>query len=194
MSEGDSTIDVIKDDSKPAEKGPKTGKGHLNKAERLLRDQEAVRLKCVEGLGYEEIAKRLGFHDSGGAQKAVTRTLGRDLQANVEHYRQLHIDTLQSWLENLAPLIAGEMQEVEEVETETDGEKSSHSVAKRRKKQQLDATNTGLKILAEMRKYVGGLEVPSKVEASGPEGGPFVINMMMPQPNNEIIPVKQDEL
>ena len=194
MSEGDSTIDVIKDDSKPAEKGRKTGKGHLNKAERLLRDQEAVRLKCVEGLGYEEIAQRLGFYDSGGAQKAVTRTLGRDLQANVEHYRQLHMDALQSWLEKLAPLIAGEMQEVEEVETDTDGEKSTHSIAKRRKKQQLDATNTGLKILAEMRKYVAGLEVPSKVEASGPEGGPFVINMMMPKPNNEIIPVKQDEL
>lgn len=194
MSEGDSTPALVGDQPEKGQKVHEKGKGHLKKAERLLRDQEAVRLKCVEGIGYRDIAEKLGYHDASSAQKAVTRTLGRDLQANVEHYRQLHMDTLQSWLEKLAPLIAGEMQEVEEVETDTDGEKSTHSIAKRRKKQQLDATNTGLKILAEMRKYVGGLEVPSKVEASGPAGGPFVINMMMPQPNNEIAPVKQDEL
>jgi transposase-like protein len=49
---------------------PRTFKGGKNSPEVMERRRKAVELRC-QGLGYEEIARQLGYADNSGAYKAV---------------------------------------------------------------------------------------------------------------------------
>ncbi len=162
-------------------------KSQLTRAALIAQDAEAARMK-MDGKTYEYIADVLKYSSDSGAFDAVQRGLKRIASPDdMVAMRDWHVEQLKHMYDLLEPQRRGEMDELEITETDT---LKGSSISRTQKKRQLEAIATSQKLLAEMRKYVPGLEVPVRQEVSGPDGGvPFQVVLSMPaqDPNTEVI-------
>lgn len=142
---------------------------------------------------YEEIAAKEDWPSADSVSRAINRALSRHTGTNIEEKRANHIARLEKMLTDIRPLMDAERHLIEEVEVEAD---KGTTISRRRKNTQLEATQMGLKIMAEIRKYEPGLEVPTKNELTGADGAalPFVVQMTMPAPDPGTEVVNQEDL
>lgn len=102
------------------------------------RERQAVEL-WKAGLTYEDIARQVGWADSESARKAILRVINRNTISDLDERRSQHLARLEGMYRALAAKIArGDEKAIE----------------------------AALKILAQERKYIGGLEVPAQMDVT----------------------------
>jgi hypothetical protein len=126
------------------------GKGkRIPTEDELERENEALKLRR-QGYTYDRIAGELGYANATGARRLVKRAIGRAVQDNVDDLRRLENDRLDEMQAAIYPAA-------------TVGD--------------TDAIDRVLKIQAR-RAAMNGLDLPTKIEASGPAGGALVIEVL----------------
>jgi hypothetical protein len=173
--------------------GKRYKKSKWTKEELRLKEVEALRLRVEEQKSYQEIADLEDWPTGEAARRGIDRALSRNTGTNIEEKRANHIARLERMLADIRPLMDEERHLIEEVEVEGD---KGVTISRRRKNTQLEATQMGLKIMAEIRKYEPGLEVPTKNELTGADGAalPFIVQMTMPAPDPGTKVVDQEDL
>lgn len=141
----------------------------LTRDRRLTAAEKAaagVELRAA-GASYDEIAKLVGWASKGAAHKAVMKALRQIPADGVEELRALE-------LRRLDTMLAG-------------------GLFNRARRGDVAAIDRVLRIMAERRRYVAGLEVPTTAELTGAGGGPITIEFVVP-PYEPPVPVPEDQL
>lgn len=116
----------------------------------------ALELRAA-GADYREIARLVGWKSAASAHRAVMNALAALQAEPAEALRDLELTRLDAML--------------------------SGGLWRRARTGELAAIDRVLRIMAERRRYVPGLEVPVAKEMTGPDGGPMVVELSIPEPD-----------
>jgi hypothetical protein len=144
-----------------ASKPNQTHKGRIRDRER----QAAALELRKSGLHYPEIAKRTGYQNPANCRRAVLAAMNRLTDEPAAEYRKLEIARIDTLAERLWPHALGL-----EVDEETGEVRQGYP--------DLDAIDRLIKLGAERRRYVAGLEV---APAPPPPGAGGTINVLVQQ-------------
>lgn len=151
--------------------------------DRKLSARDKRRYACElrrAGGTYREIAPLVGYASPGAAQKAVMAALKEIPRESAEELRQMAVERLDA-------ILAGGLYRKATGMRSRGGKDPDH-------KEQMEAIDRVVKVMAEVRRYVPGLEVPVSTEHSGIGGAPITVEFAgIPEPI-PVAPVAQSQL